>query len=36
VLSFDLRIWTFAIYNVVMFMAAWNARHRLDEAEAAA
>jgi hypothetical protein len=35
-LSFDLRIWTFVIYNAAMFYAAWQARHRLDEADAAA
>ena len=35
-LSFDLRIWSFAIYNVVMFLVAWNARHRmLEEGEPA-
>ena len=35
-LSFDLRIWTFAVYNVLMFVAAWTARHRLDESGAPA
>lgn len=35
-LTFDLRIWTFALYNVAMFIAAWNARHRLGEQESAA
>lgn len=29
-LSFHLRIWTFVIYNAAMFVAVWNARHRLD------
>lgn len=35
-LSFDLRIWGFAIYNALMFMAAWNARHRMREVGAPA
>ncbi len=30
-ITFHLRIWTFAIYNIAMFIAAWNARHRLDK-----
>jgi hypothetical protein len=32
-LSFNLRIWTFAIYNAAMFVAVWNARHRLNDRE---
>lgn len=35
-LSFNLRIWTFAIYNAAMFVAVWNARRRLADREIAA
>lgn len=30
-LSFHLRIWTFTLYNVLMFVAAWNARDRMHD-----
>jgi len=32
-LSFDLRIWTFTIYVIVMFFVAWGAKHRMLEDE---
>ncbi len=31
--TFHLRIWTFALYNALMFLAVWSARHRLEERE---
>lgn len=33
-MAFDVRIWTFAVYNVLMFYATWQVRERMAEAEA--
>lgn len=31
VLSFDVRIWAFVIYNIVMFTAVWKVKDRMNE-----